>query len=547
MDGIDELATSIKSRYEALRSEQSNFRSEWQDCSDYILPRKGNIETKRSPGEKQTTQIFDTTARQALNVFAAGLVSQLTPAGEIWARYTAPKDAPQEEKDWMDECTQVVLHAIYGSNFYQAWHEDCIDGGCFASSLMFADESESRVFNFVNIPVGSFVWCENAEGEIDTIYRCFKWTARQCVQKWGIENMPDKIKEAYEQEGGKDRKFEIIHAVYPREKGEYMDGPTAPNKRPWASVFVIECGPKVIENGGYYEKPFMAGRLERSNGEVYGRGPGIQTLPEIKLLNRMEKDILIGLEKMVNPPWLMPDTAAYRADSRPDGTTYWDSSDPNNKPEQVQLQNRVDLGESKSAQKRDVIREAFYNSMFQMLTSMDEMKREKTAYEVAQMLQEKLVLFSPIFARMVQEKLNPLMERAFAICARRGMLPPPPPSVVESGGVFNYDIEYNSTIALAIRAAVNNSIVLLVEIVNSMAPFDPSVVHVVKWREAFRTAAENRGIPAKLIRTDEEIDALMQQQAEAMAAQAAPENADKLASAAQKVGAEGMVRDAMGG
>ena len=535
MDTPDKKALAILARHNRLKGEQSNFRTLWQDCADFIMPRKGNIETINTPGQSQTTQLFDTTAEESALVFAAGLLSHLTPAGELWARYSAKDDAPQDVKDWLDECTQRAMKIIHGSNFYLGWHEDCLDGGVFGSSLLFGEESEKGVLNVISVPVGTFTWCENADGLIDTVHREFKFSAGQAQEKWGDELLPDIVRKALEDPAGKDRQFTFVHAVYPRQRGEWREGMVEAKLRRWASCYVCVEASAVVEEGGYYENPYCGGRLLRSNNETYGRGPGIQALPEIKMLNRMEADLLLGLERQVKPSWLMPDDSAYRPDNRPNGVTYYDASNPNAKPEQVRNEGRVDFGEQKTEQKRTRIRAAFYVDMFQMLSNADQMKREKTAFEVAQLMQEKLVLFSPIFARIVQEKLNPLLERLFGICLRRGLFPPAPASVVESG-VLAYEVDYVSKIALAIRAAQNNALAVMMQIVTEMAQFDPSVMHVVKWREAARDVMSNQGFPAKWRRTDEEVDAIMQQIAEQQAAMAAPEAAEKLAGAAEKLG-----------
>ena len=69
----DEICKRISAKYDRLYADQSNWRSIWQECSDYISPRKGNIEEVRSAGQQLTQQLFDTTANEALNTYAAGL------------------------------------------------------------------------------------------------------------------------------------------------------------------------------------------------------------------------------------------------------------------------------------------------------------------------------------------------------------------------------------------------------------------------------------------------------------------------------------------
>lgn len=538
MEGTNSnLAQHIIQRHGAMKGAQSNWRVTWQTCADYIRPRKGNINTVVSPGSDQFNNIYDTTAGDSADIFAAGVLSQLTPAGELWARMAAKEDASQDEKDWWDECSQRMMRVIHSSNFYLAWHEDLDDAGIFGTSNIFVEESEKSVVNFVHTPLGSFTIAEDAEGMVDTVFREWEWTARQCEQKWGREALSEVMVKCLESSapGDVDRKFSIIHAVYPRAKKDTREGEVVGKLRPIASCYVDVAGQHVMDEGGYYEMPHCCGRLMRSNGELYGRAPGTDKMPNIKLVNRMVLDLLLALEKQVKPGWLMPDDNTTVPDNRPNGVTYWDASNPNNKPEQVRNEGRVDFAQNAIESQQGVIRDGFHVRMFQMLSNVDQMKREKTAFEVSQLIQEQLVLFSPLFARITQEKLNQLLRRVFGICMRAGVFSPPPPSVVQKG-VLEYEVEYVSRIALAIRAAEDNSLMVMMQLVAEMMNFDPSAVHVFKWRDALRRSASNKGFPTALIRSDEEVDQIMagiqQQQQAAMA----PQMLEQVAGAAQKAG-----------
>lgn len=531
------LAAQLIQRHGAQKSAQANWRTLWQEAADYIRPRKGNINAVVTPGSQQFTQVYDTTAGDSADIFAAGVLAQLTPAGELWARLAAKDDAPQEEKDWWDECSQRMMRVIHSSNFYLAWHEDLDDAGIFGTSDIFVEESKKSVVNFVHVPLGTFTIAEDAEGMVDTVFREWEWTARQCEQKWGREALSKAMTDCLDSTAPADcdRKFSIIHAVYPRAKGEVREGEVVGKLRPIASVYVDVTGQHVIEEGGYYEMPHCCGRLLRSNGELYGRAPGTDKLPNIKLANRMKLDLLLALEKQVKPSWLMPDDNASAPDNRPNGVTYWDASNPANKPEQLRNEARVDFAVEALKGEQAVIREGFHVNMFQMLSNVDQMKREKTAFEVSQLIQEQLVLFSPLFARITQEKLNQVMRRVFGICMRAGVFSPPPPAVVEKG-VLEYEVEYVSRIALAIRAAEDNSLMVMMQLVSEMMNFDPSAVHVFKWREALRRSASNKGFPTALIRTDEEVDEIVAGIAQQAQAAQAPQMVEQLAGAAQKLG-----------
>jgi hypothetical protein len=104
------LAEQIISRNNALKGDASNFRDLWQSCADYIMPRKGQITTQQSQGSDQTSQLFDTTAGESNLIFAAGMLSQLMPPGEMWAKFeSANKKASEAEKRWYDSSSERAL------------------------------------------------------------------------------------------------------------------------------------------------------------------------------------------------------------------------------------------------------------------------------------------------------------------------------------------------------------------------------------------------------------------------------------------------------
>jgi hypothetical protein len=536
------LASETIARWQAMKSNRKNWDILWDDCARYIAPRKGNILTKYTPGQNQTINIYDTTATEALNVFAAGLLSHIVPAGEKWFRFEPKSKNPSPAlKEWLDEVSDITIDAIYSSNFYLAIHEDFLDAGQFCSSCLLIEEGKKFKLNYINVPVGTFAIDEDSEGMVDTVAREWKWSARQAQQKWGTEALGRMVQEALRSNIPSDsnKLFTFIHFVEPRQDAHYKGGPAAPWMRPYRSIYVCVEDQHVIaqngmEEGGYYEMPYPVSRLLRSNNEIYGRGPGIDTLPEIKLVNAMERDLLTGVEKMVNPPWLMPDDTSYLPDNRPNGITYWDTGTGTlGKPEQMELKNRIDLGEQKTEQKRTRIKQAFYNPMFQMLSNMEEQKREKTAYEVQQMVAEKLNLFSPLFARMVVEKLTPILERTFGILARGGAYPAIPADLEHDG---EYEIVYTSKIALAIKAAENQAFATMVQIIEQIAPLDPSVVNMFRWRDGLRRLARNVGMPAKLLNDDRTVDQMTADQQKAAAAQQQAQTAELMTRSAKNLG-----------
>jgi len=544
------LAKQIIARNDALKQRASSFRTLWQDCANYILPRKAQITTKTAQGEPQTTRLFDTTAEESLIVFAAGLLSHLTPQGELWARIESSEaDASDELKEWFDRESQALMEEVHSSNFYGALHECFISLGAFGTGAIYLGEGERHYkLNFSEVVPGSYSIAEDNEGVVDTVFKEWRWTARQAEQQWGREALGKQVREALESRDGnqQDREFAFIHAVFPRALDEVQEGDAVEGKRrPFASIYVCVEDQAVIEESGYYEMPYAVCRLMTSMGESYGRGPGTQILPEVKLVNEIERTITRSTELVVNPPWLMPEEAAYRPDNRPGGITYWDASNPNNKPEQFRSTARIDLGEIKLEQKRERIRRAFYVDMFHMLNRPEVANKAKTATEVNAMLQEKMPSFSPIFYQVTMELLSSLLTRAFRIRVRGGRASEPPVEIIEAGGA-DYKITFSGRIAQEIKAAQDRGTMQVLDLAGPMAQLDPSVPYVVNWQNRFRSMARNWGLPVADLRSEEEVSEIMAAQAQA-AQEAQEQELMERASVTQKNLAQAQALGGAGG
>ena len=170
MNATSELATRTLARWESMKSTRFNWMLRWDDCARYISPRKGNILTKYTPGQDQTINLYDTTAEEALGIFAAGCLTHIVPAGEKWFRFEPKAKSPSAGlKDWLDQVSDIAIDVLVSSNFYLGIHEDFLDAGCFGTSCLLGDEGKKSALNFVNIPVGTFAIEEDDEGVVDTV------------------------------------------------------------------------------------------------------------------------------------------------------------------------------------------------------------------------------------------------------------------------------------------------------------------------------------------------------------------------------------------
>src|SRR5262249_50238037 len=139
----------------------------------------------------------------------------------------------------------------------------------------------------------------NDEEEVDTVYRYFRMTARAIAMRQGW-TVPQKIQDAAAKPDQANQLLSIIHAVYPRPKGER----SRYHGKAFASCYVVEEEKALLEEDGYYEFPYMVPRWDIAEGEPYGRGLGHTALADVKSLNIGRKSNLNIADRVGRPALL---------------------------------------------------------------------------------------------------------------------------------------------------------------------------------------------------------------------------------------------------
>jgi hypothetical protein len=166
-----------------------------------------------------------------------------------------------------------------------------------------------------------------------------------------------------------------------------------------------------------------------------------------------------------------------------------------------------------------------------------------TATEAMLRAQEKGALLAPTMGRQQSEMLGPMIERELDILGTAGVLPPMPEALVEMGG--DVEVEYVSPLARSQRAEEGVAILRTLESVTPLAQVDPNVLMVFNPEMIARELAEINGVPAKVLRSKEEIEAMKEQQMQDMQAQqllaAAPIAANSAKTLAETAALSGQV------
>ena len=537
MNQIEELLA----KYKSLKGSRGNWETHWEEIAERVLPRQRGFVGERSDGEKKSEKIFDSRPQIALDRSAAVMDSMLTPRQSKWHNLRTTDEALNRQfgvQQWFYQVNNI-LHAARNSpkaNFAGQNFERWISLMAFGTGSLFTDFQPGTGLRYRCINLRDTYFLENHQGIIDSVYRCFKYTARQAAQKWGVSQLSEKVAKALESPNRQNETFEFLHAVVPRT--DYNSDRVDARGKPWASYYICMSGQKQMgEVGGYNSFPYSIARYVTAPEEVYGRSPAMTALSDIKMLNEMSKTDMRAVHKLVDPPILLHDDGilgggAMTVNMRPGGLNPG-GVDRNGRAlmQPFSTGARVDINEQKMEQRRAAIDDAFLVSLFQILVETPRM----TATEALIRAQEKGMLLAPTMGRQQSECLGPQIEREIDLLMFHRILPPMPPELVEAGG--EYEIVYDSPMSRMQRAEELVGVQRTMELLAPFAQIDPSVLDVFDRDALARLTAEVSGVPTPVLRSQEAVDAIRQQRAqqeqEAMAIQAAQPIAGAMKDAAQ--------------
>ena len=498
----------IRKRLDKLEADRGTWESHWQEILDYVMPRKAEITFLRSRGEKRTEVLFDSTAITANNLLAASLQGTLTSPSLPWFSLKLRDDDANRIRDiqiWLEDTARRMYAVFNESNFNTEVHEMYLDLCSVGTSAIFVEEANEGFLqgglHFNTLHISEYFIQENVKGTVDTLYRKYKMTARQAVQEFGEKNIGTKIKEALKAKP--DTQFNFIHAVEPTEDYERAIG-KAKTKLPFHSCHVCFEDKMVVRTGGYNEFPYLVPRWAKATGEIFGRSPSFNALPDIKTLNKAVEIGLKAWAKAIDPPLLVTDDGVIgRVRMTPAGITVV-RSDTAIKP--LQIGSNWQITDLKENQLRTAIRQAYYSDQLQLQEGP-----QMTATEVQVRYELMQRLLGPTLGRFQTEFLNPLIERVFGIMLRSDALTPRP-SEMEG---MNMDIEYVGPLARSQRMEEAIAVERLYQLAMQVVQVDPTVMDVINHEQAIRMRATLLGVPKTVLRGEDEVAEIREQRAAA--------------------------------
>jgi hypothetical protein len=539
-----------------LLNERSSFESHWRELADYIYPRRPRFFTSDvNRGDRRSQKILDSTAGLAARTLRSGMMSGVTSPARPWFRLTTPDPDLAEfgaVKEWLHIVTQRMTTVYLRSNIYNVLPIVYGDLGVFGTSPLLVDEDFEETLRGYPFPVGSYCLANDARLKVKVFTRDFRLTVRQIVQMFGQKkdsgsvdwtNISSYVKNLWDQ-GQTEAWVDLCHVIKPNDDYD-ATRLHSKFKKFSSSYFELGSGSASSSNylrspegdvflreSGYDYFPVLAPRWEITGEDVYGTTcPGMEALPDIKQLQLGEKRSLQAIEKMVNPPMVGPTHLRNQKTSiLPGDITYSDEREGQRGFRPAHEVNfRIQELEMKQEQVRTRIKRSFFEDLFLMLANSD--RREITAREIDERHEEKLLALGPVLEQLNQDLLDPLIDVTFDIMVKRDQIPPAPE---ELHGV-PLKVEYLSVMAQAQKLIGISGVERFTGFLGqtAQATQNPALLDKLDGDQLVDVVGDMYSVPPGIIRTDDKVQAIRQQRAQAQQQQAQAQMIQQGASAAK--------------
>lgn len=516
----------------------------YEEMAPFIAPARVGITSKATAHDKQTRNVYDSTAMSAAELMAHFIAGHVINPAQQWLSYQmldARVRKIDSVREWNEECRDRSLRRLAASPFYAEGSESLVDWGGFGTGCTIIEEAPQpthttiqgfRGFYVRAVKTGRFVALEGPSGLVDTLFEEWSMSARVIAARWP-KSLPESIRTAMTN-GQQDKPFTILHAIVPRDKGERGKGAGA-LAMPWASVWIEMESKEVCHESGYTVFPAAVPRHQKTPGDVYGRGRGHLAFPDTWTLNTAKR---MGLEdhalKIRPPVMVRHDSVIGTLRLVPGGPTSINTHGKSiaDTIQPWQTGSRPETSSIKEEELRRTIREIFYVDILRQL--LETHKSEMSAYEFRAKMGLLFTILGPVYARLDWEWLNQIANITFALQLEARDFSPAPPEVYQTDGEIQAIFE--NPIARAQRSGDIEAITLAMSDISPLTGAYPQMLDRLDPDKTADLILTLRGVPASVLRNDSEVQALRdarqqeneQEAALATAAQAA-ESAGKAA------------------
>ena len=520
-------AKALIAQGDHLFSKRGTLLSMWQDLADNFYPERADFTATRSLGDDFASHLTTSYPLLIRRDFGNSLGTMMRPNSIEWFHMRCKDDDDYEDqpgKEWLEWATGIQRRAMYDrrSLFTQASKEadhDIATFGQAVKSVTLNKAADGLLYRCWHLR--DCAWAMNDEGQIDTMHRKWKATARDLSRIFGgriHSKVTDMLSGPSKNPFGE---VNVRHIVVPADFANGLEYLGKKRDVPFVSLFIDVDNMHCMEVVGRAYFEYVVPRWQTIPGTPYATSPAtIVGLPDARLIQAMTYTLLEAGEMATRPP-----TAVVGEALRSDlawfagGITYLAEDYDERTGQAIRPfpldKSGIPFGLDMAQDQRLMLREAFYLDKLTLPMNTPEM----TAYEVSQRVSDYIRQAAPIFEPLEDQDNATTCDKTFEVLLRGGAfgahadIPQSLKKYISPGWVdvevgFRFESPLHDAIERQKGVRFNEALQML----SQTLPVFPEASAELNFREAFRDAMSGVGIPAKWRNSEEEADAIVKQQ-----------------------------------
>ncbi|HJQ56756.1 MAG TPA: portal protein [Vineibacter sp.] len=303
---MESRVSEIISQGNALFEERRPLLGLWQELADQFYPQRADFTVARAPGTEFASHLMTSYPVMCHRDLAAA-ISNTRPLGAEWFKVGVKDDRLKDDgavRGWCAYATGVQLRAMYDpvARFTRATKEGDRDFAGFGQCAITVEMNyRAQALLYRSWHLRDVAWREGPEGEIDTVHRDWRPTARNLVREFGRERMaPELLAQLAETPH---REVACRHVVLPAADWDWRKKPRNAARFPYVCLYIDVQHQHLIEETPLSTFPWVIPRWETVSGSPYAFSPAaIVSLPDARLLQAQMLVILESGQKAVDPP-----------------------------------------------------------------------------------------------------------------------------------------------------------------------------------------------------------------------------------------------------
>jgi hypothetical protein len=306
------LREHCQRRKSSMEGVRTHYEEEWRQIARFAQPSRSRfLATDKDRGTQRrfwNKRLFDPHGIEAFRTLTNGMTSGLTSASRPWFTLRLPDEALNEQEEvrtWLSDVETAMYAFLAQTNFYGAVKAGYGEMGLFGTEACVMVEHRTAGAVCHSLTAGEY-WIAMSDAMVpDTLMRMCPMSARQVVQTFG-KDAPQTVIDSYER-ADSERVIELYQLIEPN--ADYT--PDNIGSKPWRSVYWDPARNNANENfgilreKGYEEQPFWAPRWDVAGGDTYGVSPGMEALPALRELQMQAKRRNEAIDFMVKPEMIV--------------------------------------------------------------------------------------------------------------------------------------------------------------------------------------------------------------------------------------------------